>query len=261
MLQLALTALAGTSHGVTLVDFEDLSFSGPGSYSGTSGSYWNGCGDPGGFASRGAQFNNSYDPTFDAFSGWSYSNVNDTTTGDYTNGYAAITGTGVGGVGNYAVAFGYKDMFKYGYGGVVPSITIPYGMHPQSIMVTNTTYAAIVMRDGNWASSPFGPNDWFKLTITGTDASNNPLTPVVTVDLAKDGSILDCWKAVDLSSLGAAKTLIFDLASSDTGKWGINTPAYFAMDNLTLVPEPSIIALLVTGGLTILAWFWRRRMG
>ena len=41
----------------------------------------------------------------------------------------------------------------------------------------------------------------------------------------------------------------------------MNTPAYFALGDLTVasVPEPGVLALIVTGGLTVLAWFWRRR--
>ena len=39
------------------------------------------------------------------------------------------------------------------------------------------------------------------------------------------------------------------MSSSDTGSYGMNTPAYFAMDSLTTVPEPMTIALLGLGGL------------
>jgi hypothetical protein len=39
------------------------------------------------------------------------------------------------------------------------------------------------------------------------------------------------WRYVDLSSLGKVKKLGFALDSSDGGDWGINTPAYFCIDN------------------------------
>src|SRR5208283_4380952 len=61
-LLLALVALAGTSRGQTVtVDFQDLSL-GP-------NSYWNGSDGSGGFTSRGAHFNNSYDTTYGDWSG------------------------------------------------------------------------------------------------------------------------------------------------------------------------------------------------
>ena len=41
------------------------------------------------------------------------------------------------------------------------------------------------------------------------------------------------WTTVDLTPLGNARYLLFDLNSSDVGQFGMNTPAYFAMDNLT----------------------------
>ena len=61
--------------------------------------------------------------------------------------------------------------------------------------------------------------------------------------------IVDTWEYIDLSSLGAVKSLEFGLSSSDVGDFGMNTPAYFALD--TVVPEPSSMALMVFGSLLI----------
>jgi hypothetical protein len=248
-LLLALVALAGTSRGQTVtVDFQDLSL-GP-------NSYWNGSDGSGGFTSRGAHFNNSYDTTYGDWSGWAYSNVNNTTDGTWNNQYAAYTGTGVGGSGNYGVAY----VGDPSYGGVLPTITIPAGKEAQSASFTNTTYTALAMLDGTQFSKQFGPTDWFLLTITGENASDNPIGSVDCY-LAQNGSIVNTWQSVNLSSLSAAKSLQFDLTSSDTGLYGMNTPAYFAMDNLTLssTPEPSTLALLCGAGLAWAVWGYRRR--
>ena len=43
----------------------------------------------------------------------------------------------------------------------------------------------------------------------------------------------------------------FTMSSSDNGMFGMNTPAYFAMDNL-VVPEPSSLTLGALAGLTLL---------
>ena len=226
---LILGALAETSWASPVINFEDLSL--------TPNSYWNGSDGSGGFTSGGAYFNNGYDPTYGDWSGWAYSNVSNTTTGDYSNQYAAYTGSGVGGSGTYAVAYVGDPAY-----GVAPTITIPSGMHVQSAMFTNTTYAAITMLDGSSYSKQFGPDDWFLLTITGEGASNNVLGSV-DFYLAENGSILNTWQQVDLSSLSAATTLEFNLTSSNTGLYGMNTPAYFAMDNLTLSPAHRAIGL------------------
>ena len=106
---------------------------------------------------------------------------------------------------------------------------------------------------GDEYAKQFGPSDWFKLTITGEDASNN-VVGSVNFYLAQNGSIVNTWQLVDLSSLSAARTLEFDLSSTDNGPiYGMNTPAYFAMDDLKLssVPEPSTLALLCGAGI---AW-------
>ena len=214
------------------MNFSDLSLTGPGTSSGPTGSYWNGSNGSGGFTSRGAFFNNSYDSEYGAWSGWSYSNVNDTTDSGYTNQYAAYTGTAVGGSGIYAVGYGSST---FPAGGVLPAITIPAGMQVQSAMFTNTTYAALSMRTGDQFAAPFGPSDWFLLTITGLSASGGTLGSVGFY-LAQNGSIVNTWQSVNLSSLSLARTLDFDLNSSDSGLYGINTPAYFAMDDLVLTP-------------------------
>ncbi len=220
--------------GTTLVDFEDLALA--------PNSYFNGSNNSGGFTSRGAQFNNSYDQTFGSWSGWSYSNVNDISTAGYNNQYAAYTGTGAGGSGNYGVGCCSDPAF----GGVLPTITIPDGMQVQSALFTNTTYAALSMLNGDMFAKKFGPNDWFDLTITGEDASNH-VVGKVDFFLAQNGSIVNTWQSVNLGSLAAARTLQFGLTSSDVGAFGMNTPAFFAMDNLTLVPIIGATTTSVSG--------------
>jgi hypothetical protein len=240
-LVVAASALASTSFA-TLADFEDLSLS-PNSYH-----------KLGSFTSGGASFNNVIDPTYGSWAGWAYSNVNDTTTPGLGNEFAAYSGTGVGGAGNYGI--GYIDLF----GGTQPTITIPDGMKVQSAMFTNTTYAALSMLNGDAFAKQFTSTDWFKLTISGEDASNNA---VGSVDfyLAQNGSIVSDWQTVDLSPLSAAKTLTFGLTSSDNSYGFMNTPSYFAMDNMqmTAVPEPSTLVFVAVGGLAILFCRWRRR--
>lgn len=103
--------------------------------------------------------------------------------------------------------------------------------------------------------------DFFLLSITGLDASN---APVGTVDFYladyrfEDNSqdyLIDTWELVDLSGLKGARRLSFAVTSSDIGPYGLNTPAYFALDDLNLersdaasVPEPSSTSGLLAFG-------------
>lgn len=223
------------------------------------GNYWNGSDGSGGFTSGGAFFNNSYSG---AWSGFSYTNVNytDTSVSDYTHQFAAVTGTGVGGSGNYVIGFNCSSCIDAGYGGSLPTVTIPTGMSVVSAMFTNTTYTVASMLHGDSFAKKFTSTDWLLLTITGENASG---TSIGSVDfyLAKGTSIVTDWESIDLSSLASATTLVFDLSSSDSGLYGMNTPAYFAMDNLTLsaVPEPSTLALLCGAGVAGMFWSYRRR--
>jgi hypothetical protein len=47
------------------------------------------------------------------------------------------------------------------------------------------------------------------------------------------------------------KSLEFSLNSSDAGVFGMNTPAYFALDDLNCVPEPATMILLALGGILL----------
>jgi hypothetical protein len=126
-------------------------------------------------------------------------------------------------------------------------ILLPDGTTPSSVRVTNTTYAALSMRDGDMFAKKFGgPDgtdpDFFVLTIHGVDANGNA-TGSVDFFLAdyrfQDPSlnyIVSSWTTVDLTPLGNAASLTFELSSSDIGPFGMNTPAYFAIDNLVVMP-------------------------
>ena len=76
-----------------------------------------------------------------------------------------------------------------------------------------------------------------------------------------DDYLIQDWTWVDLTGLGAATQLEFDLDSSDVGQFGMNTPAYFAIDDI-VAPEPSTLAMVLGAGIVAGALlFGRRRRG
>jgi hypothetical protein len=215
------------------VDFEDLTLAPESFYNGSDGA--------GGFISQGAFFNNSYNPQFGSWSGWSYSNQTDVTTSGFMNQYSAYNLPDGGGdsSANYGVAFTFQFGDAY--------VLLPDGTTPASVRVTNTTYAALSMRDGDMFAKKFGgPDgtdpDFIMLTIHGLD-TNGDATGSVGFFLAdyrfQDPNlnyIVSSWTTVDLTPLGNAISLAFELTSSDLGPFGMNTPAYFAIDNLVVTP-------------------------
>lgn len=225
VLSLVMSTLAFGATG-----FEDLTVPAEG--------YYNGSDEAGSFTSADATFNNDYNPTYMSWSGFAYSNMTDTTTPGLSNQYSAITGQGVAGSATYALGF------TNGYGGPLPAeLTFAAPTAVTGFYATNTTYAYLSMRDGDAFAKQFGgvtgdDPDFFLLTIRGYDASDT-LMGEVEFYLADyrftDNSLdylLDDWNWVDLTGLGTVSKLVFELTSSDNGAYGMNTPAYVALDNL-----------------------------
>jgi len=248
-----------------VVTFEDLTtFTGVSGNTGgqPGGNFFNGDSGVGtntnGFSSGGASFGNSFNTSFGGFwSGFSYSNVVNTVTPGFVNQYAAFPGGGSDGAGgvnpgeNYAVSFAGSNQF----------INLPTDAVLESVDLANTTYTALSIRDGDAFAKAFGgvsgdDPDFYRVTLTGYDQANATGTAVgdVTVDLADftfadntQDFILPDWLTVNLAPLSSATSIGFSVASSDVGPFGINTPTFFALDNLTfsIVPEPSMVGICV----------------
>ena len=196
-----------------------------------------------------------------SWAGFTYSDVNDTTTSGSGNQYAVFgDGRDYSDTGVYAV--GYVDSY-HGYN---PTISFASPTQVSHLLVNNTTYAALDMQNGSSFSKEFTTNDWFLLTIEGFDAGGSSLGTVghyladytgYAVGDDKNQYMDTDWTEVNLSGLGSSvSSLKFSLTSSDSSAWGMNTPAYFALDEVETVPEPAS-ALLLLGGFGGLLWFRR----
>ena len=223
-----------------LSDFEDLALD--------PNSYWNGSDNSGGFTSGDAFFFNDYNVTYNIGSGFYYSNCTNTTASGPESQYNAITGGGVNGSSNYAVGFYITFVMDPNQppDPNKPTVIFPQEQALVGAYFTNNNYAYHSMHDGDAFAKQFEEGDWFKLTITGKNA-NDVSTGTVEVYLAEGTDIVNTWIWSDLSSLGMVKSLEFTLSSSDVSIWGMNTPAYFCMDNLTPAP-PSRYSIIGKDG-------------
>ena len=233
--------------GQIVADFEDLSLSPETFNNGSDGSD--------GFASAGIQFSNDYNSEFNSWSGFAYSNLTDTTTAGFLNQHSSFAGSGAGGSANYGVAF--VSSF-----GPTAQITLPEPTTVNQMSITNTTYAALSMLQGDDFAKKFGgptgdDPDFLRLAIHGRDATGAPTgsVPFFLADFRfSDNSrdyVIDEWTDVDLTDLGAnVKWLEFEMETTDVGMFGANTPLYFALDNLTIqsVPEPAALSLAILSG-------------
>lgn len=285
VLTLALLLITQSARSETIT-FEDLS---PG-----GNHYFNGIGvtppdSSGTFVSGDVTFH--YNVVSDSFggppfaTGFAYSNNTDPSTGDFQNPYTAITRAGYGTTpanpGVYGIAAGYLDPSKNANQGfdfdpvnhpaqleLLPHFDLPSGKVIVNAEVTNTAYAYGSMHDGDsFGGTPFGgidgtEIDFFRLTAYGFDSHGNlHSTDMLLADwnFTNSGThfILDQWTQFDLHALGDASRIYFNVTGSKTGPFGLNTPGYFAIDDIQLrdlsaVPEPTSIALLLTGGLGLL---------
>ncbi len=249
---LLLLVLASNASASLVTNFEDQGLS--------ANSYVNNAGSSGQFVSGGNAFNNSYDPTYGVWSGWAMSTKTDGTTNstfpnpDYTYQYSSVTGAGAGGSATYAVAYTFGNVTDPAH----PDssvINLASGQKPVSVDVTNTAYLYHAIKYGDQFSTPFQNGDYFELTITGYNGTNGTGSVVGEVDsfLAdyRNGQqfVLDVWKTLSLTSLAGSQSLRFGLRSTDNSPlYGMNTPAYFAIDNVvTSAPEPASAWLGLVG--------------
>lgn len=237
------------------VTFEDVPLGSPNGPSGV----WNGQAGTGGLNIGGANFNNSYTDYgggFYSWDGFTYSNHTDTNTPGYGNQYSAYPGAGAGG----------SSQFALGYSGAIIHIGLA-DLSGKGAYLTNTTYSALSMLLGDDFAKKFGgvsgdDPDFFKLIISGYAGGSATGTPVefYLADFRFTNNtqdyIVNKWTYVDFSSLGTVDEIRFGFESTDIGMFGINTPTYFALDNLTAVPELGSILLVLLSGLCL---FNRRR--
>lgn len=156
----------------------------------------------------------------DYFAGFTVSNQTANTFEGLQDAYHSASGGAYKGE-NFAV----WNMCYYGSDIITMDAHVVPGM-----FVNNTAYAVNSMCNGDGFAKKFGKDDWFKLTINGY-LNDQAIDAQVNFYLAADGEYVDKWTWVDLSVFGPVDVLTISMSSSDNGDYGMNTPAYFALDN------------------------------
>ena len=199
--------------------------------------------------------------------GTAISNFTDTSQGDYMNQMSVYNAQGGHSGRNFAVCYGYSDSYNDsattyskctkiyltdsdGYRVVEDTLkgNAKVGRF-NSVWVCNTTYAHIVMRDGNSFTngSLQSKNGWFKVIFRALDNQGRAIPNrkvefyLANFDATRNGdanldnAIRIGWHEVDLTPLGSGVSgLIIDFDGSDRGSYGLNTPAYVAIDDLSV---------------------------
>jgi len=192
------------------------------------------------FESGSLLFYNDYNEEWASWSGFAISADTDIMTPGFGNQYSCIAGTGNEGSQSYAVSF------------ASPAASLAISPNENATMmevaINNNTYAYLSMLDGDAFAKKFGgitgdDPDYFLLTIKGyekgellADTLNHYLADYRFEDNSQD-YIQNEWVVLDIvNALGYVDSLSFHLSSTDVGQFGMNTPAYFCMDDLTRSP-------------------------
>ncbi len=192
--------------------------------------YWNGEDGTGSKIFGSVSFYNKFEENESGgyWKGFAYSNITDIETQGSENQYSAYLSIG-GYPGNV-----YSVVHVNGESATMSFINVGT---PISILITNSTFAYFSMKNGNGSIAPFGPGDWFMLTITGYNINNDPIDSVefYLADYREGKTkIIDEWKQVNLNSLSGSTKIIFTLSSSISDEFGLNIPAYFCIDNFEI---------------------------
>lgn len=205
-------------------------------------SFWNGSDGSGGFEAGPMFFPNDYNQDWASWSGFALSNITDNTTPGWDNQYSAFPGKGFSGNPNYTIMY----VSEYDPTNALRFTEAHKGKTIRAIYVTNTTYAALSMRDGDPFSKKFGGEtgndpDWFRITIKGVRDGQIIDNKSIEFYLADyrftDNSknyIIQEWTRIELGELGEVDEIRFFLDSSDMGEWGMNTPSYFALGRVEI---------------------------
>lgn len=193
--------------------------------------YWNGSDLSGSFGSTEISFENDYNSTYQSWVGFSYAYDTITTDNQYIN-HANAANSGH----NFGTGYVPSDWMNGTYDNIPIVCSFSSIVNVQSLYITNNEYTADVILNGDagFGILPFSDSSYFKIIIEGKEGDiSKGYVEYYLADYRSGGTfLLDTWAQIDLSSLGTIDSLKFNLESSDTGVYGMNTPAYFCIDDL-----------------------------
>lgn len=118
----------------------------------------------------------------------------------------------------------------YPHWGATEDVTCEAHIIP-GFYINNTAYTVEAITKGTCPPARiFTETDELKLIITGK--LEGEVQGTVEVELASNGKYIAEWTYIPLAMLGEVDALAFEITSTDTGEFGINTPTYFCFDNL-----------------------------
>lgn len=208
----------------------------------------------GSFVSGSYSFENRCMADYNTWGGFGYSRRTGT---DFTvlmsDQFNSSVGSGYAGSENYAVAYD---------NGTIKVLNSPIeGDSLRGCYVTNNAYALSAIKQGAGVARKFQEGDYLKVTFTGHKADGTESTlDYYLADYRSaneaDRYALDSWQWVDLRPLGQVTSVTYSITGSDTGAYGLNTPAYFCLDNFNGEREVKVADVQSSGSEIDLSTFF-----
>ena len=104
------------------------------------------------------------------------------------------------------------------------------GVKVKGLFFTNSSYLVNTVQNGDDYAKSFDTGDYLKVKIT---ADNGKSVDFYPADYRSGATIVKDWQWLDLSSLGMVKFLTFSFDGTDKNLYGVNTPIYVCIDDIT----------------------------
>jgi hypothetical protein len=139
---------------------------------------------------------------------------------------------------NFAVHNGYSDFYNSQlYDASLQGFEFADGKERivECMYVTNTNYVLNSLTFGDGFNSAATENTYIKIVAYGYNA-NDELVGTSEFTLCNGRNLVTTWEKWDLSSLGKVAKITFNFSASEDqiGSYGMNCPAYFAYDDVTV---------------------------
>ncbi len=213
-------------------DFENLNLPDTG--------FWNGADNSGFYGNDILSFENYCNTQYNYWSGFSYSNWTDTYNQSLDNQWSTYVGQAYSG-NVFGLAYVPIDC-NNNYQNIPINLSFINPVEIKNIKLSNSTYTALTILNGDAICSAFSEGDYFFVKITSYYLGLETGADTLYLADYRNGQniIINTWTEVDLTNLGTVDSLHFNLFSSDTGIYGMNTPAYFCLDDVEYISNTII---------------------
>ena len=158
--------------------------------------------------------------------------------------WGIMAGGGVDGVGSPFILGYFSEYTESSLDRHICEIEFTHALDVEAMgcYVCNSPYTTRCITQGFGYARKFAQGDYCTLTAHGINADGNECGTVVyymadyrDADPAQWTLNTD-WEWLDLTSLGAVRSIYFTMETTDIGDWGSNTTFYFGLDQITIRP-------------------------